>query len=58
MLDMSEEEKEVIFKNHRVMIPHFSSGDSFHSFMEKHGTAQEKGLKDWQIFYPKNRKIF
>ncbi len=53
MLDMSEEEKEVIFKNHRVMIPHFSSGDSFHSFMEKHGTAQEKGLKDWQIFYPK-----
>ena len=50
ILDLTDDEKESIFKNHRVMVPHFSSGDSFHSFMEKYDEAKAQGLKDWEIF--------
>lgn len=51
-LDLTDDEKESIFKNHRVLVPHFANGDVMHSFMEKYREAQKQGLKDWQIFYP------
>ena len=52
ILDLTEDEKESIFKNHRVMVPHFESGEAMHSFMRKYDEAKAQGLKDWQIFYP------
>lgn len=51
-LDLTDDEKEVIFKNHRVRVPFFSNGDVMHSFMERYNEAKSQGLKDWQIFYP------
>lgn len=51
-LELTDEEKEVIFKNHRVSVPFFTNGEGMHGFMERYREAQKQGLKDWQIFYP------
>lgn len=49
-LDLTDDEKETIFRNHRVSVPLFANGDVMHGFMEKYREAKKQGLKDWEIF--------
>lgn len=49
-LDLTDDEKEIIFKNHRVRVPLFANGDVMHGFMERYREAKKQGLKDWEIF--------
>ncbi len=49
-LDLNDDEKEQFFRQHRILVPHFSNGESFHSFVEEYEKLKSQGLKDWQIF--------
>lgn len=50
ILNLADDEKETIFKNHRTLVPHFESDETMHSFMRKYDAAKAQGLKDWEIF--------
>ena len=49
-LDLTDEEKEEVFRKCRGAIPFFKDGAVMHEFVEKVEEMRKDGKKDWEIF--------
>lgn len=49
-LELTDEEKQMIYDKNRLLVPCFSDDDSLRRYMDKYDAAKKAGLKDWEIF--------
>ncbi|MBD5309071.1 MAG: hypothetical protein HDS10_01365 [Bacteroides sp.] len=49
-LELTDEEKQEIYTNNKIMVPLFKNDDSLRKYEEEVAKKRAQGLKDWEIF--------